>query len=73
MPYLPIKFNTKINGHNFEAKSDKSDDDYFCTKCNMYLYVTKTKKKQSYFADGELISINQILSCDEFLVKNILE
>ena len=70
MLYFPIKFNTKINGHNFESESD---DDYFCTKCNLHLYVIKSKKKQSYFADGELVSLKKILSCDEYIIKNILE
>ena len=72
----------KILGHNFIPLSrqdyielgfdkSKSYNDYKCTTCNLRGFEEKFISRIFYKINGETIPL--LLSCDEIIIKNILE
>ena len=75
-----IKFDTKAGGHDFEsiyisnanANTNCRYKDYKCIKCGLVAFavgMTSYSYYENYLSNKPV----DLLSCDEMIVKNILE
>jgi len=74
-----LEFNTNYFGHDFILSSDQvwSGLNIYCKKCNIrvFYYSPSSYEMSKYILRSQLVSqgFETILTCDEYIIKNIIE
>ena len=71
-------FDKNYLGHDFISFKHKLSDHYICEKCNVIFYCSDDGqifrvKEMDNIKNGQIDVFYKFISCDEWIIKNIIE